>query len=223
MAYFLFVDESGIDRRESNYEVLAGISVHESRLWSLISGIQRAEERCFGRRLTRGLLEFKGKRLLKKKTFRHAGTYPQMTLEERVGLIKELMRENERARSQGRRSRVVGRHFAALGQAKLAFCEDVFEIAGHHQVKTFASIVPKDAPRPSGDFLRKDYSYLFERFFHYLECVSQHDQGVVVFDELERSSCSILIDQLSKYFKETATGKYRASRVIPEPFGASPS
>jgi hypothetical protein len=28
----------------------------------------------------------------------------------------------------------------------------------------------------------------------------------------------VLIDQLSEYFKRTATGRLRASRIVPEPF-----
>lgn len=39
-----------------------------------------------------------------------------------------------------------------------------------------------------------------------------------MFDELEKSRSHILVDQMAKYFKETSTGRFRASRVIPEPF-----
>jgi len=36
MAYFMFVDESGQDHRDSPYEVLAGVAVHDTKLWDLI-------------------------------------------------------------------------------------------------------------------------------------------------------------------------------------------
>ncbi len=218
MAYFLFIDESGIDRQESPYEVLAGISVHESRVWSFISAIQQAEIGHFGTRLTDGNLELKAKKLLKKKTFKFAQVDSEIPRDERNDLVREFLRETELAKNESRSPDISNRHFAAFGQAKIAFCGAVFEIAGHHQVKTFASIVPRNAPRPQRDYLRKDYAYLFERFFHYLESVNQVDHGIVVFDELERSKCTILIDQMTRYFRETATGKARASRVIPEPF-----
>jgi hypothetical protein len=73
-----------------------------------------------------------------------------------------------------------------------------------------------------GGGLRKDYGYLFERFFYFLEDQSTQSgfpqQGVVVFDELDKSKSHILIDQAHKYFKDTAIGRHRASLVIPEPF-----
>jgi hypothetical protein len=40
----------------------------------------------------------------------------------------------------------------------------------------------------------------------------------VIFDERERSQSHLLIDQLTRYFRDTAKGRMRASRVIPEPF-----
>jgi len=66
-------------------------------------------------------------------------------------------------------------------------------------------------------FLRKDYAYLFERYFYFLEEQKQ-GIGLVVFDELDRSQCHLLLDQMGRYFRETVTGRMRASRVIPEPF-----
>ncbi len=67
-------------------------------------------------------------------------------------------------------------------------------------------------------FLRKDYAYLFERYFYFLEDRPDEQLGLVVFDELERSQCHILIDQMTRYFRETARGRTRASLVVPEPF-----
>jgi hypothetical protein len=155
MAYFLFVDESGIDRRDSPYEVLAGISVNESRVWSLICAIQQAENSFFGGRMTQGALELKAKKLLKKKTFRFAQALPPIPAAERTLLVKELIRENQSAKNKGEPPNLSRRHFAALGQAKIAFCQEVFEIAGHHQVKTFASIVPGKRQGPLGVFCVK--------------------------------------------------------------------
>ncbi len=55
----------------------------------------------------------------------------------------------------------------ALAQAKLAFVSHLLALCGQFRVKAFASIVDRDAPRPEGDFLRKDYAYLFERYFYF--------------------------------------------------------
>ena len=71
MGYFLFIDESGQDRRESPYEVLAGMAVEDRDLWNLIKAIQEAELRNFGVRYSHGARELKGKKILKKKSDYH--------------------------------------------------------------------------------------------------------------------------------------------------------
>ena len=66
MGYFLFIDESGQDRRESPYEVLAGMAVEDRDLWNLIKAIQEADLRNFGVRYSHGARELKGKKILKR-------------------------------------------------------------------------------------------------------------------------------------------------------------
>lgn len=79
-------------------------------------------------------------------------------------------------------------------------------------------MMPPDAQRPATEFLRKDYAYLFERFFYYLEDVSSEEMGIVVFDEIDRILCVRLLKQMEAYFMETHTGRQRSSRIVPEPF-----
>ena len=86
MSYLLFIDESGVDRRESPYEVLAGVAIQDRKLWSLIRKLQAAEIECFGKRYTSEGGEAKGKSLLKRKTFRLAAQLPEIPLEERANL-----------------------------------------------------------------------------------------------------------------------------------------
>lgn len=57
MAYFLFIDESGQDHKDSPYEVLAGVAVEDRDLWNLIQSIQAAEIRHFGMRYSIGYNE----------------------------------------------------------------------------------------------------------------------------------------------------------------------
>jgi hypothetical protein len=203
MAHVLFIDESGQDHHESPYEVLGGVAVEDSRIWSLIMSIHDAEIAHFGRRLSRDELELKAKKLLKAKTFRLARQMDPFMPEERTQLAKAALDEGTAAKTEGRESRHSRAQLTALAQAKIAFCRRVFELCAHSQAKAFASIVAPDAPRPVGSVLRKDYAYLFERFYH--------------FDELERSQSHILINQMSAYFQQTRNGRLRASRVLPEP------
>lgn len=74
MAWFLFVDESGHDRKEAPYEVLAGVAVQDRDVWRLINEMHAAELRHFGRRYSAGTAEIKGK-----------GTAYEFTLHRRGG------------------------------------------------------------------------------------------------------------------------------------------
>jgi hypothetical protein len=65
MAWFLFIDESGQDKHESPYEVLAGVAIEDRTLWSLVKEIYSAEIAHFGRRYSPGLRELKGKKIPK--------------------------------------------------------------------------------------------------------------------------------------------------------------
>ena len=75
----------------------------------------------------------------------------------------------------------------ALAIAKLNYVGSVFEICAEFGCRTFASIVETDACPTATGGLRKDYAYLFERFFYFLEDKNSAEQGIVVFDELEKS------------------------------------
>ncbi|MDD4951125.1 MAG: DUF3800 domain-containing protein [Desulfovibrionaceae bacterium] len=209
MGYFLFIDESGHDRKYAPYEVLAGLCVEDREIWNLIQGVWSAEERFFGQRVTDGFLELKGKKLLKKKTFSLAGQLSTIAEEERRELARACLLQGDGA------SR---RQLTALGQAKLAFVEHLLELCSQHRAKVFASLVDVEAERPEDNYLRKDYSFLFERFFYFLEDQDRTSYGVVVFDELDKSKSHILVDQMSAYFQKTIKGRMRASRIIPEPF-----
>jgi uncharacterized protein DUF3800 len=209
MAVLLFVDESGHDLKASPYEVLAGISISDCQLWNFVQAAKSVELDCFGCRYSGNGREFKGKKLLKRKTFRLAAQEPLFDHGERRRLASECSTQPEMAGHE---------HLSALAQAKLRFVEKILELAARFEIKAYASIVADNSPRPKRDILRKDYSYLFQRFCYYLEDNYEQEMGIVVFDELDKAQSHILLNQMSRYFLETATGQARASRIIPEPF-----
>ena len=107
----------------------------------------------------------------------------------------------------------------ALGQAKIAYCRFALQLARRQNAQVFATIVPRAAPRPEdAGALRKDYAYLFERVFYFLNGLEDEPMGYLVFDEIDRSACHILLGQVSNYFVRTANGRTRARLIIPEPF-----
>lgn len=209
MAFMMFVDESGHDRRESPYEVLAGVAIQDRDVWPLIEGLSAAEERHLGVRYSRLKGEIKGKHFLKAKTFRLAQQSAPIPERRRAQLARECLLDGAAAGAA---------HLTALSQAKLAFVSTAFDLCLRYDVRVLASIVLPQAPRSESNFLRKDYAYLFERFFYLLEDHDRLAQGLVVFDELERSQSHILIDQMERYFLETARGRHRSRQIIPEPF-----
>lgn len=209
MSFFLFVDESGQDQMESPYEVLAGISVEDRDLWNLITALHSSEIEHFDRRYTQGTRELKGSNLLTRKTFRLAAQEQAIPAEERTVLARGCLESGQTARR---------RQLTALAQAKLSYVREALILAARFRCKCFASIIDRDAPRPTANYLRKDYAYLFQRFFYFLEDLGRDDSGIIVFDEREKASSHILLDQMHRYFRETATGRQRSSRIIPEGF-----
>jgi hypothetical protein len=210
MAYLLFVDESGQGRGECPYEVLAGAAIEDRDLWNFVQTVQQAEVANFGTRYSGGEHELKGKKILKRKVFRHAGQLLVMPPDRRVVLAREALEDPEHPTKE---------RLTALAQAKLAYVRDVLDLCGRFRVKVFATIIKAGAETPaSAEHLRKDYAYLFERFFYFLQDMGGHDSGLVVFDELEKSRSHILLGQMAKYFSSTATGRQRAGQIIPEPF-----
>jgi hypothetical protein len=209
MAYFLFIDESGHDRKASPYEVLAGVAIHDQDLWNLATALHAAEHCHFGRRYSAGNGELKGTKILKRKVFQHAALNVDVAQDAIAALAKAALDDGASA---------TVRHLKALALAKLNYVRDVFDICARFRCRAFASIVETDAIGTTSDGLRKDYAYLFERFFYFLEDRLPQEQGIVVFDELEKSQSHLLIDQMHRYFKESATGRHRASLIIPDPF-----
>lgn len=213
MSYFLFVDESGIDHKESPYEVLAGIAVEDRDVWNVITQLHSLEYRHFGRRVSDGQLEIKAKKLLKRKVFRLAGQLGPIPVERRKRLAKCCLEKGLDGSTPNMEE------LTALCQAKIAFVSDVMILCSRFRIKAFSSIILPDSPRPeTRDMLRKDYAFLFERFFYFLEDRQPESIGVIVFDELERSRSHILVSQMESYFLKTAKGQERSSLIIPEPF-----
>lgn len=216
----IFLDESGTDHQQAPYEVLAGIAIRERDLWNMIQAIRHTEEEHFGLRLRDIGVEIKGKHLLKRKVFRLAAQGPPFQPEQRRLLARDFLEKGRREKQTRVKQTFRRDEHTAYGQAAIAFCQRMLEIASQYKVTTFAAMIDPAAPSPASDFhLRRDYAFLFERFFNFLQTEgTSGEMGVVVFDELERTSCRLLIDRMARYFRETHKGRIRSSRILPEPF-----
>lgn len=211
MSWALFIDESGQDRRQSPYEVLAGVAVEDRKIWRLICELSDLQVRIFGLRLFDAYEEeAKATKLLKTKTFRLAAQMPAIEERERRDLASEILHDG---------TAVTKARLTALSQAKISYCESALDLAHTHGAQVFATMVPKDAPRPpNGSAMRKDYAFLFERFYYFLNGIPGDPMGYLVFDELDKSQSHVLLGQVSNYFIRTNNGRTRARLIIPEPF-----
>ncbi|RKZ29495.1 DUF3800 domain-containing protein [bacterium] len=207
----LFVDESGIDHRDSPHEVLAGVLIREEILWDLVCDIADLEGAHFGdlwKNLTKK--EKKGTSMLNKNIFRWAAQDKEIPVEDRAKLARLFLIKNRRKQKPKRSE------FTAFGQSCIAFVANVLEMAlDKYNLKVIASILPRDIKIPDSQLLRKDYVYFLERYYYYL---SDIDRGILVFDELDRSKAHILIGQIKDYFTKSYKGRERSKRVIPVPF-----
>lgn len=213
-----FLDESGTDHKEAPYEVLASVAIPNGSLWPLIRAVRGCEVDHFGATLSSLGIEFKGDRLLKRKVFRLATQSTAIPKADRTPLAGSFLLKGKLMQLGKDTEPFVRDEYTAYGQACLSFVDSLAEILRQHSCKVFAAIVSPDAPQPSTDYLRRDYAFLFERFYYSLEDLGATDTGLLVFDEYERSSCKRLIDRMARYFTETATGRLRSTIIVPEPF-----
>lgn len=210
VAFFLFIDESGQDHHDSPYEVLAGICIEDKDLWNFIRCAHELEIDCFGRKYREIDNEIKARTFLKRKTFRLANQLPAIPLPDRTSLAKQALDNG---------ATITKPQLTALAQAKLDYISKLLELCQRFRLKVFASVICNEDSIPADKtMLRKDYVYLFERFYYFLEDKANEPRGIVVFDELDKSASHLLLDQMDKYFKKTTKGRFRASLIIPEPF-----
>lgn len=214
-----FVDESGIDRTSSEYEVLAAVSIKEAVLWEFIKSEHQLEVDFFGSRLSDHRAELKGSKLLSRKRFRFANQRLNVSPDDQKTLAASILAKGVLTAGTGSTPTATAKEYTAFGKASVEFVDNLLDLSSAFDIHVFAVAVDPGVPRPVvEEKLRKDYVYLFERMFYYLEDTGGNEQGLVVFDELEKAKARLLIDQVGNYFLRTAKGKERSRRIVPEPF-----
>lgn len=211
MGWFLFVDESGTDGKFSPYEVFAGVAVEDRVLWGLIQKIKQCQLDHFGTRLFDAYgSEAKGQKLLKTKVFKEARKKEMIDPVERRAAACQILRDGANPR---------GNQLIALAQSKISYVDTALSLCTDYGVAAFATIVPKEAERQSYAALRRDYAFLFERFYNFLDtqAVETRPMGTVIFDETEKTHSQRLIAQMDYYFCSTRKGRERSQLIIPEP------
>ena len=137
MSYFLFVDESGHDRKLAPAEVLGGFAIRDGALWSFVQAVLQLQVEMFGisypqlnsirrdqsKSSNKNSLEepewkeIKGENFLNTRVFKKASWFPAIHPDERRRLSEFCLRDGKNA---DRRS------LSALAQAKLAYVKELF-------------------------------------------------------------------------------------------------
>lgn len=217
MSYLLFLDESGYDHKSTPYDVRGGIVLHSTRLWQFVQQVKSLEVACFGDALSNFKTEIKGHKLRDKDRFKWAAQSYPMTEQDR-------RRQAHRFLSKGLEHRApTKQEFTGYGQASLTMARGLFSLLQSHDAKVFAVAVPRNVTKPAGftseDFLRKDFVFLLERYFYFLD--EHKETGLIVMDETEESQDRRFVKRLESYFLNTQTGQYRSIRIVPSPFFVS--
>lgn len=217
MSWLLFMDESGHDHRSMPYEVRGGIALHTGQLWSFVQNMKRLEQNCFGVELSRFKKEIKGSKLLKKQHFRWANQSDPLDEEVRRQHCLQFLEKSSR-RVEPRKI-----EYTAYGQACLEMVRGVMQILVEHNASLFASAIPRGVLKPptykAEEYLRKDHVFLLERFYYFLDSKKEH--GLLVMDEEEKTMDRKFVRKIERYFRQTATGRYRTTWIVPMPLFVS--
>ena len=207
----MFTGASGRQPGSSPYEVITGVVVEDRDVWNLSQVLQDAELRHFGRRFSPAGAP-RGRQLLSPKVFRQASLLAAVPMEERRELARACL---DHGAGADRRQQ------SALAHAKLAYVGETLEAAARFRCRLVASIVGRRSPRPYPGQLRKDFAYLFERFFYCVDDTKPSPLGLVVGPGLLDPDGRLLAQQMACYFRGTLRGRQRASLVLAEPLAAT--
>ena len=109
--------------------------------------------------------------------------------------------------------------FTAYGQACIEMARSVFSALRTFDATLFAAVIPASITKPptkeADDFLRKDHVFLLERYFYFLQ--DREENGLLVFDEVDKVSDRRFVRRIERYFQRTKTGRYRAEWIVPVP------
>lgn len=216
MAWLLYLDESGHDRRQMPYEVRGGIAIEDRSIWPLTRAVRQLESHCFGGPLHEFGVELKGSTLLDRKRFGFATQGPRMVDSVRQANTRAFLTKSQQAQPISRDE------FTAYGQACLGMANGIFQLLSDYRAVLFASTIPRNTPlatQPYDEYLRKDHVFLLERFFYFLE--REHQSGILVFDGSEKTADRKFIRQVENYFSKSATGRQRTQWIVPTPLFVS--
>lgn len=211
MTWSLFLDEPVDPVGNSPYKVVAGLAIEDKHIWPLSVKISDANLHYFGRQLRASNSAYlKAGDLLSPEIFADAQNELTISSVERIRLIHDAL-SGEYIESVDQR--------AALSQAKVSYCRFILNLIRNHEVRAFAVMVPTNAEALQiSTKLRRDYTFLLERFFYFVGDQAPPAMGLLILSDLNKYT--VTANSISEYFLKTTKGKIRSKSIMPEPLFA---
>ena len=210
MSWSLFIDEPVDSRGDCPYKVVAGLAIEDKQIWPLTLRLSDANLHYFGCQLRAPNSAYvKAEELLSRNIFDEAKKPLNASSADRLRLVSNALSN----------SGSIGESQIALSQAKLIYCRLLINFLREYKVRAFAIMAPAAVEIiPVTNQLRRDYTFLFERFFYFLEDQTPLSFGNLILSDLNKYTVSA--NTVSDYFLKTTKGKLRSKLIIPEPFYA---
>ena len=210
MSWSLFLDELADDRGKNPYRVVAGLAIEDRHIWPLTIKINDANLHYFGRHLRSPNSSYvKADDLLSSDIFMDSQNDLALTASERIILAHSAISDSD----------VNHHHRIALAQAKISYCTFIINLIRDYNVRAFAILAPFNTNViPVTNQLRRDYTFLLERFFYFVNDQVPPSMGYMICSDLNKYTISL--SSIADYFLKTTKGKTRALSIMPEPLFA---
>ncbi len=198
----------------SPYGALSGIAVEDSQVWAFARKLRDAQHQYFGRQL----IGSDGRYL--------AAEYllGEQVYDEGAQLFDGASRP---AHHQSDVTHTpsggapLNEPAARSSQAKIGYCDFALGLAKDFSTLAFAMVFSTQSISVQLDTqLRKDYAYLFERFYNFLSTTKVRSTGVLVLPRVARGRTFVSQQSIVDYFTKTTNGRLRSQLILPDPLYA---
>ena len=213
MSWLLFLDEPGDQQADLPYGVLTGLAVEDAQVWPLARRLIDAQEQFFGRQVTGAdHAAFDAASLLGPEVYRASQRLPELDWQ-------DILRQANPNRGGPGPDPLEAE--VALARAKIAYCEYALALAKDYGATAFVILIPRELlALQFNRKLRKDYAYLFERFYYFLTSKGRDEFGIFVKAQHVVGRKYVGVENIEEYFARTTNGRVRAQRIIPTPLYA---
>lgn len=211
MSWLLFLEEPGDHQSGLPYGILAGVAVEDVHVWDLIRRLRDAQFQYFGQQL----VDDQGRYFGAEAFF---GDDALLSASQVSGTRLRPV-DHQADRIAKLNSPTAASPIPT--KAKMAYCQFALSLAIDYDATGFAVFIPREYIQINDErYLRKDYSFLFERFFNFLKITPDAGAGMFVLPKFAHHKTYVTPDTIYEYFTKTTNGRLRSRVIIPTMFRA---